>query len=70
MEEKADFWCKQCRLDLVEFHARPENALPTEDYPFDDEAAQERLSKESAERKQRMEEYMKQKVAERRSKES
>src|ERR1700722_3285741 len=33
MEGKAEFWCKQCNTDLVEFHARPENAIPNHDYP-------------------------------------
>jgi hypothetical protein len=70
MEEKADFWCKQCKLDLVEFHARPENAWPTDDYPFDDEAARERLFQETTALEQRLKEFMKQKVAERRTKES
>jgi protein-arginine kinase activator protein McsA len=43
LAEQLELWCEQCRLDLVEFANRPENVL-SEDFPFDDPAAQERLS--------------------------
>ena len=65
--EQLFLWCEKCRLDLVEFYQRPENALPG-DYPFDDKAAQERVSQQFAERERRQEEYMRQRVSERRSK--
>ena len=55
-------WCEQCRQDLAEFSRRPENALP-EDLPDKDEAAMEKLLEEHAEREQRKEEFMKQKVS-------
>jgi hypothetical protein len=51
---------------LVEFAQRPENAIP--EFPFDDEAAQKRVSQQMAERERRQEEFMKRKVLERRSK--
>jgi hypothetical protein len=51
---------------LVEFWQRPENAI--QEWPFDDEAAQERVSQQTAERDQRQEEFMKHRVSERRSK--
>ena len=59
-------WCEPCRRDLVEFWQRPENAI--QEWPFDDEAAQERVSQQTAERDQRQEEFMKHRVSERRSK--
>lgn len=65
--EQFFIWCEQCRQDLVEFAQRPENALP-KDFPFDDAAAQERVSQQLADRERRQEEFMKQKVLERRSK--
>src|SRR5437773_7995944 len=46
-----DLWCGLCGRDLVEFANRPENAIP--DWPFDDEAAQERVPKQLAERERR-----------------
>jgi hypothetical protein len=67
--EQLFLWCEECRKDLAEFSRMPENALSEDDYPFDDEAAQQRLEKESAERERRQEEFMKQKVLNRRSKE-
>ena len=60
MEEQANLWCEPCRLDLVEFSSRPENAIP--DFPFDDEAAQERIPQQLAERERRLQEFMHQRV--------
>ena len=62
-EEHLELWCEQCGRDLVEFNSRPENAIP--DFPFDDEAEQERVAQQLAERERRQQEYMRQKVRER-----
>jgi hypothetical protein len=61
--EEPDLWCEPCRLDLVEFGSRPENAIP--DFPFDDEAAQERVPQQLAERESRQQEFMRQRIRER-----
>jgi hypothetical protein len=58
--------CRTCYDDLAEFARRPENAVP--DWPFDDEAAQKRMPEQMAERERRQEEFMRQRVLERRSK--
>jgi len=58
-------WCERCRRDLVEFAQRPENAIP--EFPFDDEAAQKRVSQQMAERERRQDEFIRQRVSERRS---
>ena len=63
MEEQADLWCEPCRLDLVEFASRPQNEIPG--FPFDDEAAQERVSQQLAERERRQQEFMRQRIRER-----
>src|SRR5688500_18961717 len=63
MDEENEFWCKPCRLDLVEFDTRPENEIP--DFPFDDEAAQERVSQQMGDLERRRQEFMRQKVRER-----
>jgi hypothetical protein len=63
MEEQPDLWCGRCRLDLVEFGRRPENEIP--DFQFDDDAAQERVSQQLAERNRRQTEFMHQRVRER-----
>jgi hypothetical protein len=63
MGEQNEFWCEPCRLDLVEFGNRRENEIP--DFPFDDEAAQERVTQQLAERTRRQEEFMRQRVKER-----
>ena len=63
MEEQSDLWCEPCRLDLVEFASRPENEIP--DFPFEDEAAQERASQLLAERESRQQEFMRQRISER-----
>jgi hypothetical protein len=67
MDEQTNLWCESCRRDLVEFGRRPENVIPTA-FPFDDEAAQERLSQQMAERERRQEEFMRKRVSARRSK--
>lgn len=58
-------WCEQCAQDLAEFARRPEGARPAS-APSDDVAAQERLSQQLAERERRQDEFMKQRVLERR----
>lgn len=63
MEEQADLWCEPCRLDLVEFASRPENAIP--DFPFDDDAAQERVAQQTADHERRQREFMRQRIRER-----
>ena len=63
--EQLELWCEQCRQDLAEFANRPENALG-EDLPFDDVAAQERLSQQLAEREERQDQFMKKKILARR----
>jgi hypothetical protein len=65
-KEEAKLECEECGLDLNEFHRRPENALSTGSFKFGGEEARERLLQQHAERKRREEEYIKQKVAERR----
>ena len=67
MDEQTNLWCEPCRRDLVEFNRLPENVIPT-GFPFDDEAAQERLSQQMADLERRQEEFMRKRVSERRSK--
>ena len=67
MDERPNLWCEPCRRDLVEFLKMPENAIAVVKWPFHDEAAQERISKQTAERERRQEEFMRRKVSERRS---
>lgn len=64
--EKTNLWCGACNRDLREFGKQPGNAVSP--WPFDDEAAQERVSREWAERDRRKEEFMKQRIAERKRK--
>ena len=63
LEEQADFWCEPCRLDLVEFASRPENAIP--DFDVEDEARLDEVSQQLAERGRRQAEFMRQRVKER-----
>jgi len=63
MDEQNEFWCEPCRLALAEFASRPENKIP--DFPFEDEAAQERLSQQMADRERRQREFMRQRIRER-----
>lgn len=64
--EEASLWCEQCRLDSVEFRSKPENKLP-EEFPFDDEAAMVQLFQKSEDIKRRENEFILQRVKERRS---
>lgn len=63
MDEQTDLWCEPCRRDLAEFASRPENDIP--DFPFDDEAAQDRISKQLAEYELRKMEFIRQRIKER-----
>ena len=65
-DEQLHLWCEPCRQDLVEFGSRPENRLP-DDVP-EDEPAMEELSRRLAERARRKEDYMRQRISKRRSK--
>jgi hypothetical protein len=60
-----DLWCEACQRDLAEFGNMPENAVP--EFPFDDKVAQERTWQQHIDRERRQEEFMKQRVAQRRS---
>ena len=62
-EDETDLWCESCRLDLVEFGSRPENAFP--DFDPEDEARLKELTAQLAERTRREEEFMRQRVRER-----
>jgi hypothetical protein len=63
LEQQSDFWCEPCRLDLVEFASRPENAIP--DMDIEDEARLDEVSGQLAERDHRQAEFMRQRVRER-----
>lgn len=65
--EQLHLWCEQCRQDLVEFAQRPENAVPKE-FPVADQAGMKRLAQQFADRERRQEEFMKQRLLERKSK--
>lgn len=67
LDDVTNLWCEACRQDLVEFDNRPENKLP-EDYDIEDEAEIERRSRQLGERKRREEEFMRQRVKERKAK--
>ncbi len=60
MEEKTELWCEPCRLDLVEFDSRPENAMP--DFDVEDEARLNEVSQQLAERSRRQEEFIRERV--------
>jgi hypothetical protein len=62
-EQNAFWWCEPCRLDLVDFASRPENAIP--DFDVADETRLEAESHRLAERTRRQEEFMRQRVSER-----
>jgi len=64
VEEQTDLWCERCRLDLVEFVSRPENAIP-DDVDVEDETRLEQVSQQLVERKSRQDEFMCQRVKER-----
>jgi len=61
--EEWELWCEPCRLDLVEFGTRPENAIP--DVDIEDEVQLDAVSQQLAERTRRQEEFMRQRVRER-----
>ncbi len=63
-EDILDLWCEPCQRDLAEFGKMPENAIP--EFPSDDEAAQERVWQQQLDRERRREEFMKQRLAQRR----
>ena len=63
MEGQTNLWCEACRLDLVEFNSKPENAIP--DFPFDDETKLEQQSRQLADRDTRQQEFMRQRIRER-----
>jgi hypothetical protein len=65
MDEEVHGWCEQCQRDLSEFDARPENKLP-DDFDIDDDAAMEQMSQQFAERERRQDDFMRQRVRERR----
>ena len=68
--ELSDFWCEQCCKDLTEFWKLPENATAFDtEYPFDDQATQEKLAAEREAREKRQADFMKVKVLERRQNE-
>ena len=64
MEEQTDSWCEACRLDLVEFSSRPENAMP-EDFDVADETKLDQVWQQLAERKRRQDEFMHERVRKR-----
>jgi hypothetical protein len=63
MAAESDFWCESCRLDLVEFANRPENAIP--DFDVEDEARLDEISQQLAERNRRQAEFMRERVKKR-----
>ena len=64
IDEQNEFWCERCRLDLVEFASRPENAMP-DDFDLEDEARLKEISQQREERTRRQEQFMRQKIRER-----
>ncbi len=56
-DEQTYIWCEACRLDLVEFSSRPENAMP-EDFDVADETKLDQVWQQLAERKRRQDEFM------------
>jgi hypothetical protein len=60
MDEETNLWCNPCSRDLAEFASQPENKIP--DFPFDDEAAQERVSQLLADRDRREQEFMRERI--------
>ncbi len=64
-DEKSQFWCERCRLDLIEFSKLPENTLP-EAFDISDVEFLEAFNRQMEKRKQREWDYMTQKIVERR----
>lgn len=65
--EESELWCSACGENLAEFTRRPENSLAGE-FPFDDEAAQQRLVVQMADLERRKEEFLRERVLEKRQK--
>jgi len=66
-EEHLDLLCQTCQNDLQDFDRQPENAFPDFRSATDD-AAKKRMVQEWTERQRRRDEFIKQKVLERKSK--
>ena len=64
MGEETHCWCEQCRSDLAEFAAKPENQLP--DIDFEDEAALDSAHQQMLAIQQRREAFIRQRVRDRR----
>lgn len=67
MAGEKQFLCKQCRQDLNEFNRRPENALAEFDFEDEDVAKLEQESQQLAERQRCQDEFLRQRVKERKS---
>jgi hypothetical protein len=65
-EEHVNLYCELCQRDYAEFTSRPENKLP-DDFPEHDDAAMEEMSARLSRLKAAAEDYVRQRVAERRS---
>jgi hypothetical protein len=63
-----NFECKQCSHDLREFYKMPENNLPVVAPLFDDPEAMKQRLQQHHELERRKEEFIKQRIAERKSK--
>ena len=63
MDEETHRWCEQCRADLAEFNAKPENQLP--DIDVADEAALRSDHQQRLAIQQRREAFIRQRVRER-----
>jgi hypothetical protein len=61
LEEKNEFWCQLCLLDLAEFATRSENAMPDE-FDIENEAKMKEISQQLADRTRRQDEFMRQRV--------
>jgi hypothetical protein len=61
IEEKNEFWCQLCLLDLAEFATRSENAIP-DDFDIENEAKMKEISQQLADRTRRQDEFMRQRV--------
>ena len=64
MEEETHRWCELCQVDLAEFNARPENALP--DIDVADEVALDSAHQQGLAIQQRREQFMRERVRGRR----
>ena len=64
-KEYIDLCCESCLRDLTEFDERPENALPDHS-DVKNKAKEEQVYQQLIERKRRQEEFMRQRITERR----